>query len=113
MQDKLSTGRRLADRIGLFCTDYWNADGSIREPTEEESRQEDVAYEKYLASFDALTTEQMDALEAEADEDDAAIGRLERAWDNPSRGLPVPMRGRPKHAEEALRLAKQKRAKVG
>ena len=88
MQDKMSRGRRLAERIGLFCTDYWNADG------------------------DALTPEQMDALEAEADEGDAAIDRLERAWDNPSRGLPVPMRGRPEHAEEALRLAKQKRAKV-
>ena len=108
----MSRGRRLAEHIGLFCTDYWNADGSIRAPTEEESRQEDVAYEKYLASFDALTPEQMDAFEAEADKDDAEISRLERAWDNPSRGLPVPMRGRPEHAEEALRLAKQKRAKA-
>ena len=109
----MSRGRRLAERIGLFCADYWNADGSIRAPTEEESRQEDVAYAQHLAVFDALTPEQMDALEAEADEDDAAIGRLECAWDNPSRGLPVPTRGRPEHADEALRLAKQKRAKVG
>ena len=122
MQDKRSRGRRLADRIGLFCTDYWNADGSIRELTEEEGRQEDIAYERYLASFDELSPEEMDALEAKADADDAEhafYDRLARAQDtNPQRGLPVPVHmrrsvwGHPEYAEEALRLAKQKRAKA-
>ena len=93
MQDKTSRGRRLAERIGLFCTDYFNDDGSIREPTEEEGRQEDIAYEKYLASFDALTSEQMDAFEAKADEDDAAHAfyeRLERPWDTHRAACPFP-----------------------
>ena len=60
MQDKMSRARRLEQRIGLFCTDYWNADGSIRKPTEEESREEGIEVRGISSLVDALTPEQMD-----------------------------------------------------
>ena len=94
----------------------------LAKPFEERRRfaahlSDDQFAEKIARAERILATDFL-ALAAENEAEHAFCERLDRAWDNPKRGLPVPIHmrrsvwGHPEYAEEALRLAKQKRAKA-
>ena len=78
----------------------------------------DEQFAEKVARAERIASQDFDEMARENEAERAFYDRLERAYDNPARGLPVPIHmrrsvwGHPEYAEEALRLAKQKRAKA-